>query len=238
MSVTLCPSGFKRIDEIYIDRAIQCAGLTGLAAGNVITYFNDFAWDAAPLTTDKEWKLTVAGAGSAYIQYTSYLGGWGELVTGSGSSSTAKIAGPQTGLYSAATPAWYYATRMALSTGMNANAYAACGLDNGTKAITLGWHLAGHATNFTLSYDSALGSAGSYIDYGVGQNTSTHIFEMWCTSGSSVINTRMDGGAVLTATMSSPPATGCNLVFMVANGATATLRALDFDWVFYASQRT
>ena len=226
-----CPSTAVEREDALLRKAIALAGLTG----DIYTVFDDMDRRAIG-----DYIASVAGSGGGFAD-TEYAGGWYRMYTDTTAASAYIMAGPNVGAFTTATPAWYMAARMKFLSGVTDDAVIGAGIYNAAanKTLWMGWISTLHATNFTVQYDGQAHAApGSALDLGVAADQAVHLFEMWGRAGSNVLYARIDEGAVVSATQSSPFTTGATMGQGVRNLAGTTNRVMTSDYWFFACNRT
>jgi hypothetical protein len=208
--------------------------LAGLAPTDPFL-FDDFTLESIA-TAAANWQ-TVVSAGSINTSASALRGGAATLATTAAANAFAGLLsiGALTGPRK--TSKWYCAFRMAVTTAIDAQAQAACGLHDvaGAGQTTLvGVFGAGSIVNFCAQYDG--NRAGSFLNLGVPIDTNFHVFEMYC-KGDGVLRVIVDGGTEITVTPANVIAGASDLHPWVANGTTAAIRSANFDWVLGRGDR-
>jgi hypothetical protein len=214
-------------------RAVLLAGLSADCA----TFFEEFG-----LTTGANaapgWTVSLGGTATWNELVNNTKGGVGVLSTGATANSLGQLLSNACLVGPTKTDRWYVAFRMAVTTAIDAQTKAACGLQDvsgGGRTLLVGVFGPASTVNFQVQFDGD--KTGTFLDTAKAIDTGIHTFELYGLADGKV-RCRIDGGAeVVSGVMVNDMSTGNDANPLITNGTTAANRSLQLDWIFMAGNR-
>lgn len=187
-----------------------------------------------------DWFQAGVNSGSLVTNLDGVKGGVFRLSTGAGAASSETIDSRASVVAGQGTDTWYVAVRFRIQTAVTAQTVAGAGLRDSltsVKTIQAGFFGALNGSNFGVQHSGTVG-AGSFLNFSVAVDTNFHVAEIYVRAGDGTVRARLDGGAEVSAALSSPPTSSSEAYVVIQNGTDAVNRNLDLDWMLVLSGRS
>lgn len=215
----------------------RAAALTGISPALLNCYRDDFFTSLSTLHT-----VGVGGTGAASISAgSSVVGSFATITTGASASGRLRFFGQGSQIGRPDTNKFYYASRAAVTTAIDAQTFAIVGLADRSSLPVIGLGVCGNTStaNFVADYDATTFCTGTKPSTGKAIDTSQHVWEMWST-GTTALHFAVDLGEISGSpfTQASSPTASIAIYGDITNGTTAATRSMDMDWVLVCWSET